>query len=326
MPLAAATVVLLRPAVEGLEVLLTRRPSTMAFGPGLHVFPGGRVEGADREPGAVADLTPDEAAERLGHGLAPDPGMTPGLALALHAAAVRETREEAGIEIHAADLVPMTRWVTPPSLARRFDVRFFAAFVPPGTEVAGESGEVVDATWLTPAEALRAAGDGRLAVWQPTFVTLQQLDGLEDEPAVREEFAPGAMTSGPLLEVVEPGVIRIDAPWAAGIPGRKATGWLVGAEDVIAIDPADPTTTTLDAIQDHLGGDRRRLVGAVVTSLDPRRHAGVEMLAHGLGIPVVGDARARAWTPYPIEWLPLDAPVPFADGTPDLAEVLARTR
>jgi 8-oxo-dGTP pyrophosphatase MutT (NUDIX family) len=36
----AATVVLLRPGRAGLEVLLTQRPSTMAFAGDMHVFPG----------------------------------------------------------------------------------------------------------------------------------------------------------------------------------------------------------------------------------------------------------------------------------------------
>ena len=43
MPHDAATVVLLRPGPAGSEVLLTRRPATMMFAPGVHVFPGGRI-------------------------------------------------------------------------------------------------------------------------------------------------------------------------------------------------------------------------------------------------------------------------------------------
>src|SRR4051794_30675319 len=37
----ASTVVLLRDGVNGLEAYLLRRASTMSFGPGMHVFPGG---------------------------------------------------------------------------------------------------------------------------------------------------------------------------------------------------------------------------------------------------------------------------------------------
>ena len=92
-PHPAATVVLLRPGADGLEVLLTRRPSTMAFAAGMMVFPGGRVDAADSDPGLAARsaLTPAAAAERLGGGAEPE------LAAALHVAAVRELFEEAGI-------------------------------------------------------------------------------------------------------------------------------------------------------------------------------------------------------------------------------------
>ena len=50
-PRAAATVVLLRDGGEGLEVYLQRRPVAMGFAGGLWVFPGGRVDEADRGPG-----------------------------------------------------------------------------------------------------------------------------------------------------------------------------------------------------------------------------------------------------------------------------------
>ena len=38
VPIPAATVVVLREAAHGPEVLLTHRPATMAFAAGMHVF------------------------------------------------------------------------------------------------------------------------------------------------------------------------------------------------------------------------------------------------------------------------------------------------
>src|SRR3970282_1662477 len=92
VPVPAATVVLMRPGPAGPEVLLTQRPATMAFGPDLHVFPGGRVDAVDHAPSALAraGLSEAEAARRLGLGLAPDGGMTSIAALAHHITAVRE--------------------------------------------------------------------------------------------------------------------------------------------------------------------------------------------------------------------------------------------
>ena len=69
VPLPAATVVLLRPRRDGLEALLTHRPTTMAFAADMHVFPGGRVDSRGRRRGAAHGPSvrrPDAAAAALG--------------------------------------------------------------------------------------------------------------------------------------------------------------------------------------------------------------------------------------------------------------------
>jgi len=98
-PRDAATVVLLRPGPAGAEALLTRRPASMAFAPGVHVFPGGRVEPGDADPRLVrrSRLPPDEARRRLGEPLAGE------AALAFFIAALREAFEEVGILLAAPD-------------------------------------------------------------------------------------------------------------------------------------------------------------------------------------------------------------------------------
>jgi 8-oxo-dGTP pyrophosphatase MutT (NUDIX family) len=297
----------------------------MTFGPDIHVFPGGRVDAADGVPDALsaAGLTPEDAAANLGL----DPGrgdvLTPELALAHHVAAVRETSEETGIRIDAKNLIGLSRWVTPISLARRFDVRFFAAVVPPGTEIDGESAEVAEAAWMAPREALEAAAAGRIALWQPTFVTLQQLDGLSDADAIRAAFAPGRGTGQPAIQPVGPGLARVDAPWAAGVPRRHAMGWLVGEREVVVVNPADPTGVTMDAIRRFAASEGARIGGVVITGLAPEQHAGVEMFAHGLGLPVAAPAGGVAWAPYHVEALEVGAALPFGDPGLTLEAILA---
>lgn len=314
-PLPAATVVLLRPGPRGLETLLTRRPATMAFGPDIHVFPGGRVDPADSAPGALAaaGLSAEQAAANLALEVAADGGLTPVDALAHHLAAVRETAEETGIRVRASDLISLTRWVTPISLSRRFDARFFAALVAPGTEVAEGSAEVAEAAWMTPVEALAAAAAGRIQLWQPTFVTLQQLVGLDDEARLRAAFAPGPGNGGPVLEKLGPTLTRVDGPWAGGIPGRRASGWLVGERELVIVDPADPTGVTTDAVLEAAVARSARLVGVAISGLDPQRHAGVEMFAHGLDLPVASPDGLPMTPPYPVQPLGLGDEPPFGD-------------
>lgn len=307
LPVAAATVVLLRPGPGGLEVLLTRRPATMAFAPNLHVFPGGRVDPADGLPDRdrAPGLTADEAARRLAGTLAP------AAALAHHVAATRETLEETGIQVHARDLVALTRWVTPESLPRRFDVRFFAAAVPPGTDIMAPSSEVASSRWLTPEDALREAASGALEMLLPTLVTFQQLVGLADIDAVAAAFAPGSSLDGPAISAVDAGLQTVDQRWAGGIAGRAGQGWLVGHDEVVLVDPADPTGETTAAVDAALAERGARLVGIALTGQRPEQHAGTELYAAGRGLRVAGGAGGHA--PYPVEILSAGEPVPFGD-------------
>lgn len=95
-------------------------------------------------------------------------------------AAVRETREEAGLSLLPAACVPLSRWTTPRGLRRRFVTWFFAARVARDALVRIDGREIVDSRWLTPAAALDARQAGLLALPPPTFVTLWELSGWGD--------------------------------------------------------------------------------------------------------------------------------------------------
>jgi 8-oxo-dGTP pyrophosphatase MutT (NUDIX family) len=279
-PKPAATLVLLRPARDGFTVLLTRRHRTLRFGGDMYVFPGGRVDDADADHAA---------------------------------AAVRETREETGIEVDPTTLIPLTRWVTPPGLPSRYDARFFAAVVPRDTDVVAASDEVAEWRWLSPLDALEAAALGDVDMWQPTVVTLQQLVGLQHEVEVRTAFLPGLLDGPPTFREADIGLTRMDQPWAAGVEGRSEPGWLVGERDWIVVNPADPTGETPDAIFAAAKAAGARVVAVAITDLDPRHHAGVEMFAAAMALPVVAGPGAARLAPYPVSELADGEAVPYGD-------------
>ena len=97
----AATVVLLRDAPGGLETLMLRRNSKLAFAGGAWVFPGGRIDPEDY-PGGKPSL---DAAD---------------LAVAARTAAVREAMEEAALAVDPEGLVWFAHWTPGPLAARRF--------------------------------------------------------------------------------------------------------------------------------------------------------------------------------------------------------------
>ena len=141
----AATVIVLRDRPKGVETLLLRRNSKLGFAGGMWVFPGGRID--------EDDLHDDEM-------------------VAAGRAAVREAKEEAGLDIEVDGLVPFAHWMPPPtSHVKRFSTWFFLAEAP-HTAVAIDGGEIVDHIWITASEALGLHAAGEVELLPPTFWSL----------------------------------------------------------------------------------------------------------------------------------------------------------
>jgi len=212
-PRPASTVVLLRDAEGGLEVLLLRRHRRSGFAAGAWVFPGGVVDEGDRDADLLERLegpTPGEWARRLGL-------VDAGEALGYVAAAIREAFEETGILLAHPDptvtqprgareglevarrallndvvdlrdvlvgnglclsggeLIYIAHWITPVPEPRRYDTRFFAAHAPAGARCTVHDAEMTDALWLAPAEAVRRFEAGEMTLLPPTVHTLRRL-------------------------------------------------------------------------------------------------------------------------------------------------------
>lgn len=152
MDACAATVVLLRDGVAGVEVLLGERPSDRGSFAGAWVFPGGAVDDAD----AAGEPIDSEPAARR--------------------AAVRETLEEVGLRVDPDELVAFALWSPPEGVPKRLRTRFFAARSPEG-ELAVAADELVSTEWLRAEEALERHAGGAMTLYPPTWVTLHGLLG-----------------------------------------------------------------------------------------------------------------------------------------------------
>ncbi|MEN8159785.1 MAG: NUDIX domain-containing protein [Myxococcota bacterium] len=149
-PKPSATVVLLRDAAPGLELLLLQR-APRGDKPGPWVFPGGKVE--------PADVIANDAASRES---------------ALRAA-VRETHEEAGLSLDQSRLVAISRWITPEISPQRFDTWFFLGAIDTSHEVVVCGTEMVAHRWLGAADAIDAHASREIQLAPPTFVTVSWL-------------------------------------------------------------------------------------------------------------------------------------------------------
>ena len=146
----AATVVVVRDGESGLEVLLARRSSQLAFHGGAWVFPGGRID-------------PEDYAD--------DPA---DLVAAARRAAAREAKEEAGVDVDPAALVHLSNWTTPEISPKRFATWFFVGPVEGGNEIA-DGAETEAIQWFSPHEALEARARGEIELAPPQYVTLLEL-------------------------------------------------------------------------------------------------------------------------------------------------------
>jgi 8-oxo-dGTP pyrophosphatase MutT (NUDIX family) len=185
-PRVSASVVLCRDGSDGLETYLLHRHARMAFAASMVVFPGGGVDAVD---GSGPSATEDR----------------------LLACAIRETREETGVELAADDLVPWAHWITPAIQPIRYDTFFYLAALPPDQAADDVSTETERAEWTRPVEAVAGCEAGTLAMMPPTLSILIELAGVSSLAEVIE------LGRDRVVETVLPEVVRA---------GDGAGGWI----------------------------------------------------------------------------------------------------
>jgi recombination protein RecT len=318
IPRPAATVVLLRLGAGGLEVLLTQRPTTMAFAADMHVFPGGAVDAGDADDRVAAVR---ELFEEAGVLLADARGAWPGkdalaktrAALLDGSATMADVAATLNVELRTDLLAPLSRWVTPPFVERRFDVRFFAAELPFGATPSFVGGEVVAHRWLTPRAALDERAAGRMGLWVPTSATLQQLEHVRSFEEIRTRLGPGAAFEEIRSLEEGPRVARVVLPGAGGVEGQSVNAYLVGEREVVVVDPGDPSDAAAETLLEVARARGASIVGVVLTHADPDHTAGAEALAGRIDVPIHAGPGAGRDLPHDVVELTDGARVPIGD-------------
>ena len=187
-PIPAATLIVVRERGTGApELLMVERAQGMAFAAGALVFPGGRIDAADRELGgklgidaaAVAAIreTLEETAVPVALSPLPDTAKAAEMQRALVAdQPFAPLLDAPGVRIEADALTPFARWVPKFHAVRRFDTLFFVARCPPGEWAPRVvESECAGAEWLTAAEVLEREQSGRARLIFPTRRTVERL-------------------------------------------------------------------------------------------------------------------------------------------------------
>lgn len=245
VPLPAATILLVRDGVSGLEVFMVKRHHQIDFASGALVFPGGKVDPHDRDP----------ALRKHADGA----GSLDDLQLSLTACAIREGFEESGIllarksgrgdyidaaaasalapwrpRLNASEvglpeflahedlrlacdaLIPFAHWVTPTFMPKRFDTYFYVAATPAGQLGRHDGSESVDSVWINPVEAIADAKR-----WTIIFPTRMQLVKLAKSKTAADAIARAK--AEPVV-TVEPIVVSRGSDQVLTIPEEAGYG------------------------------------------------------------------------------------------------------
>jgi glyoxylase-like metal-dependent hydrolase (beta-lactamase superfamily II)/8-oxo-dGTP pyrophosphatase MutT (NUDIX family) len=311
VPRPSATLVLLRPGLQGAEVLMLQRARNAVFLGGAYVFPGGALEPQDADERVlrrVRGLTAEQANARL--------GLATG-ALSYYVAAIRESFEEAGVLLvqnadgslvtadqaasllryrhrpfaellEAEDLfVPgdalayFGHWITPPGRPRRFDTRFFVALAPEGQAGSNDATETVHDVWLRPAEAIERGARGEIEVAFATKHTLNELARFADP---KDAFVYAASLP------------EIESNRACRAQGKDGEKFFRRADpqyfEIHWSDPEETGTTTYDIVP----GEAKRLDRFVTRLTAP--NAGM-MTGPGTNTYIVGERYLAVIDPGP---------------------------
>ncbi len=228
-PADAASVVLLRDHRDPFQVYMLHRHRGHKFMADVWVFPGGKVDDADRRGDAdttglrVAAVreTFEEARILLARNTAQRLDDLAELRHRLNAGEVtfRQLLENHQLEPAVDDLVFFAHWITPEFESHRYDTRFFAVEAPPDQTARHDDGETTGGAWLTPRQAIEHYRNEEIELAPPTLRILERLDEFNgvDEALHRLRAEGTPTTIEPRLdeEASEPTLILHDDPDAA---------------------------------------------------------------------------------------------------------------
>ncbi len=227
----AATLMLGRDGPGGIEVFMVVRHHRIDFATGALVFPGGKVEDADRDPRlrarcrggeelsdaalAIRTACVREAFEEAGVLLARERGSENyvgperlaaiaerwRLALEQDRADMAEMAEAEELEFATDALTRFAHWVTPEHMPKRFDTHFYLAEAPPAQVAAHDGRESVDSVWIGWDALLKGQAEGRYTVLFPTRLNMEKL--ARSRTVAEARIAAAAAAVVPVLPEVE---------------------------------------------------------------------------------------------------------------------------
>ena len=251
----AATVLLVRDCDNVLEVLMVKRSKRPPFG-NLYVFPGGKIDESDKDLNITNfcnGLNDEQASIKLGvneGGLSywvacvrecfEEVGIllakkNNGQELDLNGAdkhkfdnyrrmllenkiSLFEICKKENLSLNLNNIEPFSHWITPEIEIKRFDTRFFIAYIPAKQTERHDGNELTDSVWISPKKALDRSLNGEMPMIMPTICNLQQC--LEFDSGQKLLEHQSKLTNDDIPSIL-PKFFKNEGKWVGLLPGDE---------------------------------------------------------------------------------------------------------
>ena len=251
----AATVLLVRDRGNELEVLMVKRSKRPPFG-NLYVFPGGKIDESDKDPNVTNfcnGLNDEQASIKLG---IDEGGLSywvacvrecfeeVGILLAIknngeeldlngadkhkfdnyrrmlldNKISLLEICKKENLSLNLNNIEPFSHWITPEIEIKRFDTRFFIAYIPAKQTEKHDGNEITDSVWISPKKALERSLNGEMPMIMPTIRNLQQC--LEFDSAQKLLEFQSKLTNDDIPPIL-PKFFKNEGKWVGLLPGDE---------------------------------------------------------------------------------------------------------
>ena len=251
----AATVLLVRDCDNVLEVLMVKRSKRPPFG-NLYVFPGGKIDESDKDPNVTNfcnGLNDEQASIKLG---IDEGGLSywvacvrecfeeVGILLAIknngeeldlngadkhkfdnyrrmlleNKISLFEICKKENLSLNLNNIEPFSHWITPEIEIKRFDTRFFIAYIPAKQTERHDGNELTDSVWISPKKALDRSLNGEMPMIMPTISNLQQC--LEFDSGQKLLEHQSKLTNDDIPSIL-PKFFKNEGKWVGLLPGDE---------------------------------------------------------------------------------------------------------
>ena len=251
----AATVLLVRDCDNVLEVLMVKRSKRPPFG-NLYVFPGGKIDESDKDLNITNfcnGLNDEQASIKLGVN---EGGLSywvacvrecfeeVGILLAIknngeeldlngadkhkfenyrrmlldNKISLLEICKKENLSLNLNNIEPFSHWITPEIEIKRFDTRFFIAYIPAKQTERHDGNELTDSVWISPKKALDKSLNGEMPMIMPTISNLQQC--LEFDSGQKLLEYQSKLTNDDIPSIL-PKFFKNEGKWVGLLPGDE---------------------------------------------------------------------------------------------------------